>query len=463
MGESTAVKLTSLHNLQQYSDALLEAYQLPAISIAVWQGGELHRAASGILNLATGVEATSDSIFQIGSITKVMTTCLVMQLVDEGRVDLDKPVRHYLRDFQVADADASGNITVRQLLNHTSGMAGDFFSQEEGHRGDLIARFVDRCNLLPQVNAPGAMYSYSNTAFVIAGHLVEVMRGISWYQAMSDYIYKPLGMQHATADPKDTIRFRAAMGHLPEGDAWKLSDQPWLSLGMAPCGSAAMMSASDLILFARAHLNGGKNQQGEKWLSPSSVHAMQQPEVALPKLSSSIDGHFGLGWDLKTLGEDGLKTYGHNGTTRGYKASLRVFPEQDAAYSILVNGLAPKASEDIQATLQEALTGIAIKDVEIDKGLILNDMHRAIAGHYESFDKCIDITTENDRIVAELMYKIDHLPSEHFRLFPIMDGCYGAETFEGVRRANLAFTEIDPVSGKPGYCFDGSRLNPRVG
>ena len=93
----------------------------------------------------------------------------------------------------ISDAEASESITVRQLLNHTSGMAGDFFPDDEGHEGNLIARYVDRCNLLPLVNPPGALYSYSNSAFVIAGRLVEVVRGISWYQAMEDYHLQTIG------------------------------------------------------------------------------------------------------------------------------------------------------------------------------------------------------------------------------------------------------------------------------
>ena len=151
----------SITDLQTFADAQLAKYKLPAISIAVWQGSKMYQAAAGIANLATGVEATTDTIFQIGSITKVMTTCLVMQLVDEGRVDLDSPVKHYLHDFQVADSEATACITVRQLLNHTSGMAGDFFPDDNGHQGNLIARYIDRCNLLPQVHPVGEQFAYS--------------------------------------------------------------------------------------------------------------------------------------------------------------------------------------------------------------------------------------------------------------------------------------------------------------
>ena len=180
-----------LNHLQAYADQIVQQHKVPAVSIAVWKEGELQQAASGILNLNTGVEATPDSIFQIGSITKVMTACLIMRLLDAGRVDLDTPVKAYLQDFILADAEAAERITVRQLLNHTNGIAGDFSPDDHGHQGNLIARFLDRCNFLPVIHPVGEMYSYSNTGFGIAGRLVEVLTGMSWFQAMEQFIFEP--------------------------------------------------------------------------------------------------------------------------------------------------------------------------------------------------------------------------------------------------------------------------------
>ena len=93
----------------------------------MWHNGQLHQAAAGISKSRNRGKSHHDSIFQIGSISKVMTSSLVMQLVDEGKVDLDKPVKQYIRDFAIADKRPPKSITVRQLLNHTSGMDGDFF------------------------------------------------------------------------------------------------------------------------------------------------------------------------------------------------------------------------------------------------------------------------------------------------------------------------------------------------
>ena len=450
--------------LDQLAAANLERFKLPGLSLALWQDDQLYQSACGKANLVTGVEATTDTVFQIGSITKVMTTCLVMQLVDEGRVELDAPVRHYLHDFLVADAEASANITVRQLLNHSSGMAGDFFPDDNGHQGNLIARYIDRCNLLPQVNPPGAVYSYSNSAFVTAGRLVEVVRGISWYQAMEEYIFKPLGMDHAIADPKNLIRFRAAMGHLQNSEAdggWELSDTPWLALGMAPCGSTPTMSTADLITFARAHLNGGNNTQGQQWLSPESVAAMQQPQIAMPQTSPSLQSHAGLGWRLSHYTESGLKSFGHAGATHGFYSYLIAIPEHNAIFALLMNGVHPDALVAIQADLLELVSGVRVKEDDVNRNIALTAEHQCYPGHYESMDKRIDVWIEQDTLRARMAYKIDPLPTEELILYPQAGQSVAAFKADGSRRPNLAFVG-GSATEPPGYFFDGSRLNPRT-
>lgn len=448
--------------LPEYLKERVIEYQLPAISLAMWCDEQLHLGVSGILNIETGVEATLDSVFQIGSITKVMTTCLVMQLVDEGRVELDNPVKQYLRDFMIADAEASDGITVRQLLNHTSGMAGDFFPDDHGHEGNLIARYVDRCNLLPLVHPTGTLYSYSNSAFVIAGRLVEVVRGISWYQAMEDYIFKPLGMEYALADPKELIRYRAAMGHIWDGEKWEISSQPWLSLGMAPCGSTPTMSAADLILFARAHLEDGLTTSGNSWLSKSSASAMKHEEISHPQTSQSISRYAGLGWGLREYHVNNRLVYGHNGATNGFCSSLQICPDKNAAFAILINGVSPAALEAIQNDLIKEVFGVEwASEQSVDYSVTHTPNQQLIVGRYESMDKIIAVREEGNQLLAYLEYKIDPLPSENLKIYPITDECYACETLDGTRRPNWAFVMSDGPGSPPIHLFDGSRLNSR--
>lgn len=437
-------------------------YNIPAISLAVLHMDKLYQSTSGVLNLETGLDATPESVFQIGSITKVMTTCLLMQLVDEGRIDLDRPVKEYLRDFMIADYKATQSITVRQLINHTSGMTGDFFPNDRGHGGNLIARYVDRCNLLPLAHLPGAHYSYSNSAFVIVGRLIEVIRGISWYQAMEDYLFKPLGMNHALADPKDVIRHRAAIGHYWDGAAWAVSNDAWLPLGMAPCGTSPAMSAADLILFARAHLRGGTTQSDKVWLSYESVQAMQNKEITIPKTSQSIIQYAGLGWALREHQSDGRLIYGHTGATNGFYSSLQVCPAVNGVFALLINGAAPAILETIENDLMKEVFCIEpASEPLIDYSVSPTPNQKLIVGRYESMDKIITVREESSQLLAYLEYKIDPLPSENLQLYPITDECYACETLDGTRRSNWAFVMGDDAGSPPIHLFDGSRLNPR--
>lgn len=435
--------LSPLTDLQAYAETQLEKHKVPAISIAVWHNGQLLQGAAGILNQNTGVEATTDSIFRIASITKVFTTSLVMQLVDEGKVDLNAPVKTYLPDFMVADAEATVSITVRQLLNHTNALAGDFSPDDCKHQGNPIARFVDRCTLLPVIHPIGEMYSYSNTAFAIAGRLIEVVRGISWYQAMEDYIFKPLGMNHAVADPKNVLRYRAAVGHIPvpgTDNKWVFPEKDYRMMGVAPCGTTPSMSAADLITFARAHMNAGVAQSGESWLSAQSTQAMQTPTFTKPVILSGRQTHVGLGWALCDYTSSGLQTFGHTGSTGGCKSSLQILPQHNAAFAILTNGYRATVTDAVTSDLIEALTGVdnripGFDTVELDAAELQSKV-----GCYESFDTLIDIKLQEGTLKAAVEYKVDPKPPEVLALkATTQPGCFAVFTLEGVRRKNAAF------------------------
>jgi CubicO group peptidase (beta-lactamase class C family) len=457
-----------LDNLQAYAEQAIAKHNIPAMSVAIWKDGELTQAAAGCLNLNTGVEATTDSIFQIGSITKVMTTCLVMQLVDEGKVNLDKPVVHYLRDFMIADAEASQSITVRQLLNHTNGIAGDYFPDDEGHQGNLIARFVDRCSFLPLMHPVGEMYSYSNAAFCVAGRLIEVVRGISWFQAMKEYLFEPLGMDHSIADPKDMIRYRTAMGHVFDGentDRWVQPERAYLSLGQAPVGATPAMTAENLIRFARAHLEGGVNQQGQSWLSPESVKQMQIPQIGLPKASQLSSKHMGLGWGMSSYHAGNIKTIGHGGGTLGFLSMLQVIPEQNAAFAILTNSVRPSAIGGLTADLLSAITGLDLKEPEPASTSPIAELEK-IVGDYECLDTLIKVTSSGGKLMANILYKLDPLPPLDVELRHVEGLAEGGHSFaaynsKGERCLVIAFLKPDE-SAVPQYLFNGGRLNRRI-
>src|SRR3954469_21653623 len=193
--------------------ALLEKYDVPAAAWAVLADGEVVDGAAGILNKATGGEGTPDSVFQIGSITKLWTSTLVMQLVDEGKLDLDVPVRTYLPEFKIGDEAAAAVITARQLLNHTAGFEGDIFT-DTGVGDDCVEKYLGVLHEVPQLFPVGEMFSYNNAGFCVLGRLVEVLRESTYDECLKERIFAPLGLTHAATGPYDAILHRAAVGHI---------------------------------------------------------------------------------------------------------------------------------------------------------------------------------------------------------------------------------------------------------
>src|SRR3954466_11988182 len=185
---------------------LADKHGVPGASLAIKQGDEVAEAAYGVLNKRTGVEATTDSLFQIGSITKVWTATLVMQLVDEGLLDLDVPVVTYLPDFRVADPDVTRTVTTRHLLGHTSGIDGDLFL-DTGRGDDCIEKYVAACADLGQNHPLGATMSYCNSGYTVLGRLIEVLRGQSWDAVLKERLFGPLGLTTAGTLPEEALLY----------------------------------------------------------------------------------------------------------------------------------------------------------------------------------------------------------------------------------------------------------------
>ncbi|MFC7492626.1 MULTISPECIES: serine hydrolase domain-containing protein [unclassified Nocardioides] len=316
--------------------ALIAKYDVPGAAVAVLAGGEVVDHAAGILHKGTGVEATTDSIFQIGSVTKLWTSTLVMQLVDEGKVELDEPVRTYLPEFVIGDDDAARQITVRMLLNHTSGFEGDIFT-DTGVGDDCVEKYLGVLGEVPQLFPPGEQFSYNNAGYCVLGRLVEVLREKQYDACLRDHLFAPLGLTHAATNPYEAIMFRAAMGHVELEPGTGPQPAPvWaLARSNAPAGAMLAMRPRDLLKFAEMHLSDGKAADGTQVLAPGTAARMHAAEVDLPYLGVMGDS-WGLGFERFDI-PDG-EIIGHDGSTIGQNAFLRMVPGAGVAVALLTNG-----------------------------------------------------------------------------------------------------------------------------
>ena len=332
--------MTKLDEVKAWLDTrlpeLITTYDVPAAAVAVSVGEDSVEAAAGVLSLSTGVAATTDSVFQIGSITKVWTATMVMQLVEQGRVDLEAPVQRYLPDFRVADATASSAMTVRQLLSHTAGFEGDIFT-DTGPGDDALEKYVATLEDVEQLFPPGERFSYNNAGYCVLGRLLEVVHGTTYDECLRSQLFSPLGLTHSATSAAEAILFRAAVGHLrPEPDSEQQSAPVWnMARSNAPAGSILSMRASDLIEFARLHLDSGRTTDGTQVLQDDTVTQMQQRQVELPRLRVMGDA-WGLGWEIYDTPTGPV--IGHDGTTVGQASFLRMVPADNVAVVLLTNG-----------------------------------------------------------------------------------------------------------------------------
>ncbi|MCE6995296.1 beta-lactamase family protein [Saccharothrix sp. S26] len=303
---------------------LLERHHVPGAQVAVLVGDRIAGAAAGVLNTATGVPVTGDALFQIGSITKVWTATLVQQLVNEGVLDLDRPVRGYLADFRLADRCAEATVTTRQLLCHTGGFEGDLFT-DTGTGDDAVEKYVAALAHAAQVFPPGERFSYCNSGYVVLGRLVEVLRGKPFNAVLRERLIAPLGLSDVATSVGEAILKRPAVGHFRSTSDGRVQPvRVWsMVASTAPAGALLAMSAQDLLGFVRMHLGCAE------------FDGMREPQVAVPDLGMT-SGHWALGWALPDY--RGPLVLGHTGRTAGQRAFLRVVPDAGVAVAMLTNG-----------------------------------------------------------------------------------------------------------------------------
>jgi len=310
--------------------AAIEKHKVPGASAAVYRNGQWEVAAAGVTNVTTGVEVTAETVMHIGSITKVINATLIMQLVDEGRIELAAPLKRYLPDFRVADPEATERITVAMLLNHTSGIDGELFP-DAGPDHERVEDAIRRIAGQGQIHAPGAELSYCNSAVVLAGYLAQRLLDTTWYTLIEERIFAPLELRHAVVQPADALLHRASVGHFldPKQGTNTRTSFAFLPQSFAPAGATAMLSAKDLGVFALTHLNDGVAPNGHRLLSAESARRMRRQTVAWRGVGFA---GIGLGW--MTL-DGGI--VGHGGGGPGIVSSLYADPTRKAVVVVLSN------------------------------------------------------------------------------------------------------------------------------
>ncbi|MGE0540000.1 MAG: serine hydrolase domain-containing protein [Dehalococcoidia bacterium] len=389
----TATLTSAPPALEQLVSEQMREWSVPGVVVGILHDGQIETWGFGVTSIETEQPVTGDTLFQIGSITKVFTATLIMQLVDEGRLDLDAPVRSVLPSFRLEDDAATESVTPRHLLTHTTGFFGDRFD-DFGPGDDALNRAMAAFHTLRQYTPPGDVWAYCNTGFQALGAVIELRTEMSVEQAIRERVLAPLGLDRSFFFAHEAITYRVGVGHnrLPGKDLEVARPYPLIRAMNAAGGIIG--TVGDLLRFAAFHMSDGV-VAGTSVLSSDSIKAMQTIQT-----EAGLADFWGLGWSLNRV--DGRLVVGHGGSTNGFRANLSLVPGSGTALAVLTNGNGGRALNRVLETwFLEAHAGLS-QDAPVPHPLSPESLGR-FAGHYRGPTSETDVSVVDGGLQVDMV------------------------------------------------------------
>lgn len=300
----------------------------PGASVGVLIGGRAVVAPVGDTSTSDPLPVDEDTLFMIGSTSKTLTATAILALVDCGVLTLQDRVVDHLPDFALSDERVAQTVVIEQLLNHTGGWRGDVHPAT-GWGDDALRAALTEVARVPQELPPGQVASYSNSGFLVLGHLLATVHGTTYEQAVRELVLEPLGLAGTWSLPWEVAHRRHAVGHLvQEGVATPVADYA-IHRSTGP-GGGWWSSVRDQLAYARYHLDG--TTDGTPPLRDETRLLMQQPTVTA---RSTIEG-IGLSWLLSRRGD--VRLVSHGGNISNLQTSTFVLaPDHGLAVTVMTN------------------------------------------------------------------------------------------------------------------------------
>jgi len=326
----------ALEGFDEFISKAIEDWNLPGLAIGIVVEGEaVYAKGFGRRNIEKGLPVTTKTLFAIGSCTKAFTTFVMGTLVDEGKLDWDKPVVNFLPGFRLYDEYATAHITPRDLVTHRSGLP----------RHDLVwynnlttsrKEMVERLRHLEPNKELRERYQYNNMMFTTAGYLVGQLTGGTWEDAVRSRIFKPLGMTQSNFSVLDSQKTDDFALPYREKDN-KIQKMPFRNIDLIGPAGSINSCIEDMTNWLIVHLNNGEFQ-GKRILKEASCRELHTPQMAIPALPKEphvSPGSYALGWLTDTY--RGHYRVHHGGAIDGFTATVTLFPYDGVGIVALAN------------------------------------------------------------------------------------------------------------------------------
>lgn len=393
----------AIESLQRLAAAEVERGILPGFTLAlvddqrlVWSGG------FGLADVKRKLPARPDTVYRVGSVSKLFNAVAVMQQVETGRLDLDAPVQKFVPDFRIESRFTNaGPVTLRQLLCHRSGLirespVGGYYDDQQP---TILAtvRSVADCAL---VNPPNTQTRYSNIGATVAGYAVQSVTGTGYDFYARERLLKPLGMQDSSFVLTPAVQRKLSNSYMRIANAdgtFRHEASPLFELGTIPAGNL-YASAEDLARFMSCLFAEGKTAEGGQILRAATLN-----EMCTPQLTTATNG-FGLGFSIGRFGN--FKTVSHSGAVYGFSSSFIALPGPKVGVIVLANediamGPVGKLAEAGLELLLQAKLGrtptAKPEPVKLDPAALA-----ALAGEYESESYWAKLEVDGDKLRANI-------------------------------------------------------------
>ncbi len=351
----------ALEGFDKVAEEGLKALKVPGVGMVVIKDDKVVYARGfGFKDVEKKLPVTPDTIFAIGSSSKAFTVFALGKLVDQGKVDWDKPVRNYIPWFQLYDKSAGERLTVRDLVMHVSGLPRhdlSWYNNQKVTREELVKR-------LPYLQPSADLrekWQYNNLMYLTAGYLVEQLTGQKWEDAVRSLVFEPLGMKRANFSVLESQKdadFAFPYGFEEKG----FKKLPFRDISIIGPAGAINASVNEMAHWAMVHLNNGKFG-GTQLVNAATVADMHAPHVAMGGDSTTpeiLAPSYGMGWFTDVY--RGHRRFHHGGNIDGFTAQVSFLPDDGLAFVVLSNMNGSALPELLVRTAADRILGVAAKD-----------------------------------------------------------------------------------------------------
>lgn len=389
---AAAIEEIDFSELEKLVPAELKEKNTPGAVIAIVSGDRvIYQKAFGVANVETNAEMQPEMLFRLGSTTKMFTAAAMVTLAEKGKIKLNEPIGNYIKGL----SPRISQTTPHYLLSNSAGVrdfAAPFISNDDAALGNMVRSWKDDVFFAEQ----GEVYSYSSPGFWLSGFVIEELDGKPYADAMTELLFKPLGMERTTLRPLMAITYPFATPHAVEAGHPVIVRPMFNNVAMWPAGSI-FSNAKDLSRWVIAFLNEGR-LDGKQVLSSSLINEMATPRVPVP---GETDSYYAYG--LTAFKSQGLQFVGHGGFSRGYGSMIQMVPARKFAVIVLTN----KSGETLRKSLNKATElGLGLKDSGPDKALPIAPLTRAemaeYVGSYSHAPTIWEVSVKDDRLYVKL-------------------------------------------------------------